>query len=263
MAWYDGARVSVPYGNASYDVGMGGSHDMDLALPVDTPITALRAGTIVDLSSPAWGRQVGVALAQPVNNVPYMSYLHLDAINPALQMGQHVEAGDLIGWSGGENSVPAGASNPTNTHFTNPLTQSSQSQIGLSLQYGPKYGSGAGWVSNPEGHPELNPSVLLNGISPSSDMGSGGHVSPLISQLGSSGITSPISQSGQNCIGIPLGNNCIGVQSPTYTVNWQDLLYRGGFILVGLLLIFLGLKHFLGPSMNITVQEPEPGRGEA
>lgn len=164
MTQWQNQPVSVPYGNLNYDLAQGGSHDMDLKEPVDTPISFLRAGKIVDISSPPWGKQVGVQLDSPINGVPYYAFLHLDAVNPALAVGEHVNPGDLVGWSGGANSWDqvAGASNPTGSHYLNPAIQSSQPQIGLALMYGPRYGYGSGWISHPEQHPELNPEQLFS-----------------------------------------------------------------------------------------------------
>src|SRR5258708_4656775 len=157
------APISVPYGNKDYDVAMGGSHDMDYNVPVGTPIPALYSGKVVDVSAPEWGKQVGIQFDKSPNGVPYYSYVHLDAVNPTIAIGQHVEAGQIIGWSGGENDITGVASNPTGTHFSNPSYQSSQPQVGLAMMYGPVYGSGPGWVSQPETHPELNPLQLTGG----------------------------------------------------------------------------------------------------
>lgn len=217
MAWYN-APVSVPYAAAGYDVAMGGPHDMDLAETPNTPITALRSGTIVDLSAPPWGEQVGIQLDQPVGNAPYMAFLHLSAVSPALQMGEHINAGDLIGWSGGANQISqyAGTSNPTGQNFLNPSYQSSQPQVGLALMQGPVYGSGPGWFTDsPSAHPGLNPSQLLTGS-----------------------IAQPQTSSS------PGGFNGLPGFGPLPAIP-LSVFYRLGFILAGGLLIGLGLKHFL------------------
>lgn len=155
--------VNVPYGNPNYDSGLGGSHDMDLKAPMDTEITFLLPGTITDISAPTWGKQVSMKLDTPWKGVSYMAYLHLDAVNPTLKVGAHVIAGEVVGWSGGENSVNqiGGATNPTGQHFIDTAYMSAGPQIGVALMNGPIYGSGMGWISNPEGHPELNPEPLI------------------------------------------------------------------------------------------------------
>lgn len=158
-----GYPTSVPYGNASYDTGLGGSHDMDLKTPPDTEITFLLPGTITDISAPTWGKQVSLELDNPWQGVKYMAYLHLDAVNPTIKVGDHVTPGVVVGWSGGENDLSQmrGANNPTGQHFVDSSQMSSGPQIGIALMNGPIYGSGMGWISNPEGHPELNPEPLI------------------------------------------------------------------------------------------------------
>lgn len=155
--------VDVPYGNPNYDTALGGSHDMDLKTPMDTEITFLLPGTITNISSPSWGKQVCVKLDTPWKGVPFMAYLHLDAVNPGLHENMHVDAGTVVGWSGGENNAGqiGGHTNPTGQHFIDSSAMSSGPQIGIALMNGPIYGSGMGWISNPEGHPELNPEPLI------------------------------------------------------------------------------------------------------
>jgi hypothetical protein len=120
--WYMFPTV-VPFGDTNFDVGLGGPHDTDVQPPPNYPITALLPGTSVDLSAPPWGKQVGIALDAPVNGVPYCAYLHLSAINPALSLQKHSNAGELVGWVGGGNT-PAdyqGTNNPTGKNFLNTL----------------------------------------------------------------------------------------------------------------------------------------------
>ncbi len=250
MSWWNNP-VSVPFGNRNYDVGMGGSHDMDFKVPVDTPITVPPRGTgvISDISSPAWGKQVGIKLDQPFGNVPYWSVLHLDAVNSNLRVGQHVQAGDLLGWSGGENSlsqVPANA--PVSSHFTNPSYQSSQPQVGVALMYGPAYGKGPAWnMSNPpDAHPELNPNQLFSG-----GLGSQNSTySPLASF--NNGQSQGQSQSNQGTtLASFLGLSSLG--------NVVDGFYRVGFVILGLLLLYMGLKHFIDlPSISLPQQQGQP-----
>lgn len=231
MSWYN-APVSVPFGNPNYDVGMGGSHDMDLKEPLDTPITALRSGTVVGISAPPWGRQVDIQLDEPIGRVPYYSFLHLDAVNPGVHLGSRLNVGDLVGWSGGANVDPGGTAPTGAPHFLNPTYQSSQPQIGISLQYGPHYGSGKGWVNPISSYPELNPMPLLGG---------GPLATPLIANTA---IPLPSTQSGG--IQLPFNGGTISTSA----------LYRGGFLVVGLLLLFMGLKHFMGPVPKISISVP-------
>lgn len=163
MQWFE-YPICVPFGNVNYDSGLGGSHDMDVQPPANTVVTALVAGTICDLSSPSWGKQVGVELDTPVNDVPYMAYLHLSAINPALSIGEHIVEGTIIGWTGGayEAAMYNGTNNPTGENFLNDVSMSSQIQVGIALMRGPIYGSGAGWKVFPPIDESLNPGSLID-----------------------------------------------------------------------------------------------------
>lgn len=139
---------TIRFGDPNSNVLLGGPHDLDVGPPANYPVTALLAGTIVDISAPIWGKQVGVQLDHPYNGIPYMAFLHLSAVNPALRKDQHVSVGDLIGWVGGatDEAQYAGTSNPTGHNFVNDPSQSSQIQVGVALMRGPVYGQGAGWV---------------------------------------------------------------------------------------------------------------------
>lgn len=161
MKWFE-YPICVPFGNPNYDAGLGGSHDMDVQAPPNTPITALLPGTVVDVSSPSWGMQVGIKLDKPYNGIPYMAYLHLAAVKPGL-LGTHVNKGDLIAWSGGCTQAGQynGTSNPTGRNFLNDPSMSSQPQAGIALMRGPIYGTGAGWSTFPPIDHSLDPTQLI------------------------------------------------------------------------------------------------------
>jgi hypothetical protein len=153
--------ICVKFADPNVDTQYNGAHDMDVQTPPNTPITALLAGVISSITSPIWGMQIGVKLDTPSNNIAYMSYLHLSAVNPSLKVGSHINTDDLIAWSGGctQASQYQGTSNPTGQNFLDDLSQSSQPQTGIALMYGPEYGVGAGWTTNPD--PALNPMTLI------------------------------------------------------------------------------------------------------
>jgi hypothetical protein len=161
MNWYE-YPICVPFNDPNYDVQYGGSHDLDVATPPNTPITALLPGTISNVGTPVGGMQVGVKLDTAYHGIPYMNYLHLSAVRPGLSVGEHINAWDIIGWSGGctEASQYAGTSNPTGHNFLNTPDQSSRPQTGIALMYGPEYGVGAGWTPKPD--PALDPTSLLH-----------------------------------------------------------------------------------------------------
>lgn len=168
MNWFE-YPVCVPFGNPNYDSAYGGSHDMDVRTPPNTPITALIPGHITDISEPSWGKQVCLQVGGLP--APYMAYLHLSAVHPALAPGSPVNEGQLIGWSGGCSNPAqyAGTSNPTGQNFCDASSQSSQPQTGIALMNGPIYGQGAGWKQFPVPLPNplppdiaaLNPMPLI------------------------------------------------------------------------------------------------------
>lgn len=165
MLWFQ-YPIGVPFGNPNFDVGLGGSHDMTILAPPNMPVTAVRNGIVSSITSPSWGKQVGVQLDSTINGNGYMSYLHLSAVNPSLMAGFRVSIGDIIGWVGGAND-PAqylGTSNPTGNNFLNTPDMSSQVQVGLALMRGPEYGVGNGWVQFPPIDMSLDPLSLVTGI---------------------------------------------------------------------------------------------------
>jgi len=154
---------TVPFGNPNYDSGYGGSHDLDVGAPPNYPVTSLMVGTIASITAPSWGWQVGIALDVPYNGNPYCHFLHLSAVNPGLDVGSRVGVGTVIGWVGGANNLSQynGTSNPTGQNYVNPLSQSSQVQVGFALSHGPEYGVGAGWVTFPPIDWTRNPTPII------------------------------------------------------------------------------------------------------
>lgn len=159
MRWYE-YEICVPFNNPDYDAALGGSHDLDVATPPNTPITALLSGTVSSSSAPSWGKQLGIKLDTPYRGIEFMAYLHLAAVN-VFPVGSRISANQVIGWSGGCNTPEqyAGTSNPTGQNFCNPPSQSSRPQTGIALMRGPEYGVGAGWTTAPD--PALDPTPLL------------------------------------------------------------------------------------------------------
>lgn len=155
--------ICVPFGNANYDVQLGGSHDMDVQTPPNTPVTALLSGEVVSITSPTWGKQIGIELDESYNGIPYLAYLHLSAIQPGIVVGTRISTGDVIGYSGGCNTPEqyAGTMNPTGENFLNTPDMSSQPQTGIALSRGPIYGSGPGWVQFPPVDHQLDPTSLI------------------------------------------------------------------------------------------------------
>ena len=162
ITWLYAYQICVPFGNTNYDTQLYASHDLDIATPPNTPITALLPGIISSIEASNWGKTIGIMLDVSYNSIPYMGYLHLSAVNPALQIGQHVSIGGLLGWSGGctDASQYAGTSNPTGENFLNTPDQSSQPQTGIAFMRGPSYGS-IGWENFPPIDWALDPTSLV------------------------------------------------------------------------------------------------------
>lgn len=165
MLWFQ-YPLGVPFGNPNYDIQFGGSHDMTLIAPPNVPVTALQSGVVTSITSPSWGKQIGVKLYVPVNNHEYMSYLHLSATNPGLNIGTPIMTGTLLGWVGGANNDTQylGTTNPTGINFLNDPVMSSQVQIGIALMDGPEYGVGSGWATFPPIDMTLDPSSLIDSM---------------------------------------------------------------------------------------------------
>lgn len=108
---------------------------IDLATPMDTPLSFLESGTIKKADYQAWGGEV---FLQPDKGGPEEYHYHLDRID--VHVGQHVQAGETIGLSGGQTS---GGQHPTDpSQSTGPhdhfglFTEYRDTEIGV-RPYGP------------------------------------------------------------------------------------------------------------------------------
>lgn len=162
-----------PYqGQPWYDFGItrshgGGEHGVDLGTPLNTPMTAIFSGTVTDVSGFApsgsgtstsgWGGQVTWKLdnPSPAHGAPYEYVIHLNALNPALKIGSHLNSGDLVGWTGGEIPGQTTTPAPTGQYTIDNPTYSTGQHTEIGLAYGPQFGTGLGY-DNPD------PSFMLN-----------------------------------------------------------------------------------------------------
>lgn len=160
--WYDYQNLSN-YGEIerkSYE------HGTDLETPPDTPMTAILPGTVTDVGYYPWGGQVTWKLDNPseAHNFGYEYIIHLDAINPAIRVGTHLNSGDFLGFSGGANSqaqLQAGKPLPPgySHHLTDPAYSTGwHEEIGLYA--GPQFGYGPEWSNPPD--PAENPDFLIS-----------------------------------------------------------------------------------------------------
>lgn len=141
--WDDPSGESEPFGGGSKPDANFGS------IPANTPITALGSGVVSGTDSQsAWGCSVTVRLDQPFNDLAtHHAYLHLSNIN--VNTGQRVNAGDVIGYAGG-----------------NQTCGSQKVALGFAFYNGDNYGFGSAWqYMQPLLNPKLNPTPFLSQFS--------------------------------------------------------------------------------------------------
>ncbi len=101
--------MSIPTITQTFDPSIG-EYGQDYALPVGRPIYSPVAGTIgtEDKGKSDWGKRVFVHLSKATadaTGVATFAVGHLTKF--AVSAGQHINAGDLIGYSGGATSDPS------------------------------------------------------------------------------------------------------------------------------------------------------------
>jgi hypothetical protein len=122
--------------------------DSNIQIPANYPVTALLSGTVSgvnapDGSIPEYGSVVTIKLDKPINQVAtHTAYLHL--ASSTVGVGQHVNAGDLIGYNGSQNAAG-----------------SEKVPLGFALYNGDYYGYGPSW-NQYLGSSALNPVGVLN-----------------------------------------------------------------------------------------------------
>jgi murein DD-endopeptidase MepM/ murein hydrolase activator NlpD len=108
--WYS---YPVTHGYITTYQGVGSDtphYAEDFGAPQDTPFFFLEPGTIQKADYQAWGGEV---FLKPDSGGPQEYVYHLDEID--VSQGQHVDAGQLIGLSGGQTS---GGSHPTDPRYS-------------------------------------------------------------------------------------------------------------------------------------------------
>lgn len=86
---------------------------VDLGTPFHTPLTAFKAGKIVQEDYAPWGGEVYV---KPDDGSTEYYMVHLDDIS--VKTGQHVQIGDILGLSGGQTS---GGDHPSSPQWSTGL----------------------------------------------------------------------------------------------------------------------------------------------
>ncbi len=165
QAWYtypiSGDRYGgyEPYGNFP-------KPDLNIAVPSGVPVTSVSPGVVSGVDAPgggvpSFGHVVTVRLDSPINAVAtHVAYLHL--ANVQVSVGQRVELGTVIGYSGGNN----------------PGYGLQQAPVGVAFYAGDYYGYGPTW-SQYIGSKELDPTAWWSQISHGNIPTSGGGVTPL------------------------------------------------------------------------------------
>ena len=112
--------VTQPYGTPEPGFGSGVETGVDIGTPQGTPLTAIFGGTVKRTVYGPFGGEVDIATT--INGKPFTeTFLHLDQINPNLQIGQAVQPGSFLGFSGGQLS---GGSHPASPAYsTGPHTE--------------------------------------------------------------------------------------------------------------------------------------------
>lgn len=168
-AWYN-YSVYSDYPETSY-------HNTDVGTPTDTPLTAPLPGKVTADTYQPWGGQLTIEADDPsqIGGYPYYFLIHLDAINPNIDVGSHVAQGDFLGWSGGQldNSGLADLPGGLQHHVTSPqhstgphldigVTNSPQGSMDVSQSWSDKlvnlarqmqipFGTGQGDTGNSQG----------------------------------------------------------------------------------------------------------------
>lgn len=177
----------------------------DIGTPFHTPLTAIKSGKVVQADYAAWGGEVFI---QPDDGSNEYYYYHLDEND--VSAGQHVNAGQMIGLSGGQNS---GGEHPVSTQWsTGPHTH---------------VGYFTNWTSTPDGTrpdgPDITP--LINAL-----------------KLGQAGI--PSSSGGTST------STGITPTLGDWKTQAQSGLVRVGLFLIALLLVGFGFYIMFQKQIN-------------
>jgi murein DD-endopeptidase MepM/ murein hydrolase activator NlpD len=206
--------------------------DSNIQLPGGYPITALLSGTVTSLQpTTSWGQSVAtIKLDTPLNSLAtHTFYEHMSGFAPGLSVGQHVNAGDLIGYNNPSGQVP----------------------LGFGLYSGDVYGSGSAWSTlqqdlAPGGAGLLNPTNLLNAAAQTGGTWSG------------TGVLS------YNPSGLNTSTGCQWYDIPCWFQNQvESLLISSGFVIFGLVLLLVGIIIlFIGHGGSVEVAGTGVGVGQ-
>ncbi len=146
---------------------------VDIGMPQDTPVTAIKSGKVVQADYAVWGGQPGggEVFIQPDDGSTEYYFYHFD--QNKVSAGQHVNAGDVVGLSGGQNQ---GGSHPVSTEWSSGphlhvgyFTQFTNTPVG-SRPYGPDITSTIDFMRSGGSYGNGTPTQQANATS--SDSGS-------------------------------------------------------------------------------------------
>lgn len=232
-----GEQISYFMGHIARDFIGGasgsGENGIDVSMPMHTPVYAVESGTVKGAGYYGGGGVVSIESAP--NRVWYYQHLDEDVVVP----GQQIPAGQLIGWSGGQNT---GGNHPASPEFSS----FQHIEIGIDAPWKGIWGGGENVVNGvPESidpKPELAKLMLSQHDTPTFGGPQGSSTDPLSSTTSTAtgGTAVPAFIAGlMSSLGIP---------------NVPDLLWRTGLIVTGLLLILIGFM------IMFAHQEEEAGK---
>lgn len=236
MAWYN-SPISHGYITDYQGPGTDTPHyAVDLAAPFHTPFSFPTSGTIAQADYAVWSGQPGggEVFIKPDDGSTEQYVYHLDEID--VRPGQHVNAGQQVGLSGGENPGYPGAEHPVSPMWSS----------GAHIHYGffQKY------VNTPAGGRPYgpDPTSYLQNLSKNN----GSLFDP--GGPGWSGVAAGAvaSQTGSAQAGTAAGNLASWI--PEFS---QDMAIRGVLILGGFILAFMGVHALLQPSLAAVGQQTQ------
>ncbi len=138
-------QITQAFGGKFSHTGEQSQYAVDIAMPVNTPIHAARAGVVIEVNNDFFKNGLTQAYKSRANSIRILHedgsmaiYAHLALETAQVYPGLHVSAGQLIGYSGN-----TGYSSGPHLHFAVQLNQ------GMKLASVPFMFSSAGGVSEP------------------------------------------------------------------------------------------------------------------
>lgn len=195
-------------------------HGNDLGMQFHTPITDLLGGSVTDVSYHPWGGQVGILSSLPGQGSFITYYQHLDTIDPSIQVGSNVLAGQLLGLSGGQLS---GGLHPNSPQYSS----------------GPhvEFGINAPWIagiSQASNQQNFNSQFII-------DMAKQGKLAV------GAGSNTGGNNGGNNLQTSNLGSPSVPSIIPQLVsgLDWRDIGIRTMLVLAGVILAIIGLIKFI------------------